>query len=159
MGLCYPDSYSLVLFSSTSIVDAEGNSISVTKDKTNTVTVTGRFYLDITFPNSEDVNTNIIKFFPPQCSRLNNLNHILQDSYFYNDYVDYQRISPFGFNRIALDFSGIELSKEELKSGFLKNGYPLISYGGANLFKHNNFLSSPNTSDNITGWTHSASSN
>ena len=159
VGLCYPNvSYSLGLFSSTSIVDAEGNPISVTKDKTNTVTVTGRFYLDITFPNSEDVGTNIIKFFPPQCSRLNNLNHILQDSYFYDNYKNYQRISPFGFNRIVLDYSGIELSKEELKSGFLKNGYPLLSYGAAKLVKYNNLLSSPNTSYDITELTHSASS-
>ena len=141
------------MLSSTSIVDAEGNPISVTKDKTNTVTVTGRFYLDITFPN----NTNIIKFFPPQCSRLNNLNHILQDSYFYDSYKYFQRISPFGFNRIALNYSGIELSKEELKSGFLKNGCPLLSYGGAK-FIRNNLLSSPDTSYSITKLTHSASS-
>ena len=145
------------MLSSTSIVDAEGNPISVTKDKTNTVTVTGRFYLDITFPNSEDVNTNIIKFFPPQCSRLNNLNHILQDSYFYDIYKSVQRISPFGFNRIALNYSGIELSKEELKSGFLKNGYPLLSYGGAK-FIRNDLLSSPDTSYDIKKLTHSASS-
>lgn len=117
------------------IVDAEGNPITVAKNNTNTVTVTGRFYMTITFPTIEDDNVTGIKFFPPQCSSLNNYDNLLSfvkvnESNFDEYKSNLIYLSIFSYHCLSLRLTGIELNKEE-NNNFLKNGIPLLSMGNS----------------------------